>query len=52
MSEDTAVALRAVTKVYGGGRDAVAALDRVDLEVGTGELVCVVAPRAAASPPC
>jgi len=42
VSEPSAVSLRAVTKVYGGGRDAVAALDRVDLEVGTGELVCVV----------
>jgi sulfonate transport system ATP-binding protein len=37
-----AVRLRAVTKVFGGGRSAVAALDRVDLEVASGQLVCVV----------
>ena len=37
-----AVMLRGVTKVYGGGRSAVAALDRVDLDVAVGELVCVV----------
>jgi NitT/TauT family transport system ATP-binding protein len=37
-----AVAVRGVTKVYGGGRSAVAALDRVDLDVAAGELVCVV----------
>jgi NitT/TauT family transport system ATP-binding protein len=36
------VALQEVSKVYGGGRSAVAALDRVDLDVGPGELVCVV----------
>jgi NitT/TauT family transport system ATP-binding protein len=34
--------VRGVTKVYGGGRSAVAALDRVDLRVAPGELVCVV----------
>jgi sulfonate transport system ATP-binding protein len=37
-----AVAVRGVSKVFGGGRSAVAALDRVDLDVATGELVCVV----------
>ena len=37
-----AVEVRGVTKVFGGGRAAVAALDRVDLEVAEGELVCVV----------
>lgn len=37
-----AVALRQVTKVYGGGPRAVAALDRIDLDVGQGQLVCVV----------
>src|SRR4029453_13019229 len=31
--------MKAVTKVYGGGRSAVAALDRVDLEGAPGELV-------------
>jgi NitT/TauT family transport system ATP-binding protein len=36
------VAVRGVSKVYGGGRSAVAALDRVDLDVAPGELVCVV----------
>jgi NitT/TauT family transport system ATP-binding protein len=34
--------LREVSKVYGSGRTAVAALERIDLEVATGELVCVV----------
>jgi NitT/TauT family transport system ATP-binding protein len=42
LREVSAVSLRAVTKVYGGGRSAVAALDRVDLEVAPGQLVCVV----------
>jgi NitT/TauT family transport system ATP-binding protein len=37
-----AVAVRGVSKVYGGGRSAVAALDRIDLDVAPGELVCVV----------
>jgi NitT/TauT family transport system ATP-binding protein len=37
-----AVAVRGVSKVYGGSRSAVAALDRVDLDVAAGELVCVV----------
>jgi NitT/TauT family transport system ATP-binding protein len=37
-----AVTLDGVSKVYGGGRSAVAALDRIDLAVGPGELVCVV----------
>ncbi len=37
-----AVTLRGVSKVYGGGRTAVAALDRIDLDVAPGELVCVV----------
>ncbi len=37
-----AVTLRGVSKVYGGGRSAVAALDRIDLDVAPGELVCVV----------
>jgi NitT/TauT family transport system ATP-binding protein len=37
-----AVTVRGVSKVYGGGRSAVAALDRVDLEVASGQLVCVV----------
>jgi NitT/TauT family transport system ATP-binding protein len=37
-----AVAVRGVSKVYGGGRAAVAALDRIDLDVAPGQLVCVV----------
>lgn len=37
-----AVALRQVTKVYGSGPRAVAALDRIDLDVRKGQLVCVV----------
>ena len=37
-----AVTLDGVSKVYGGGRSAVAALDRIDLAVAPGELVCVV----------
>jgi NitT/TauT family transport system ATP-binding protein len=37
-----AVRLREVSKVYGSGRTAVAALERIDLEVASGELVCVV----------
>jgi NitT/TauT family transport system ATP-binding protein len=37
-----AVTLRGVSKVYGGGRSAVAALDRIDLDVAPGEFVCVV----------
>ena len=37
-----AVALRSASKVYGSGRNAVAALDRIDLDVARGELVCVV----------
>jgi len=37
-----AVALRGVSKVYGGGRTAVAAVDHIDLEVAPGELVCLV----------
>jgi NitT/TauT family transport system ATP-binding protein len=37
-----AVALRGVSKVYGSGRTAVAAVDRIDLAVAPGELVCIV----------
>ena len=37
-----AVTVHGVSKVYGSGRSAVAALDRIDLEVAAGELVCVV----------
>jgi sulfonate transport system ATP-binding protein len=37
-----AVSLHEVSKVYGGGRAAVAALDRIDLDVAPGEFVCVV----------
>jgi len=37
-----AISLREVTKVYGSGPRAVAALDRIDLHVGHGQLVCVV----------
>jgi NitT/TauT family transport system ATP-binding protein len=37
-----AVSVRGVSKVYGGGNHAVAALDRVHLDVAPGELVCVV----------
>jgi NitT/TauT family transport system ATP-binding protein len=37
-----AVTLRGVSKVYGGDRSAVAALDRIDLDVAPGEFVCVV----------
>ena len=36
------IAARAVSKVYGSGRGAVAALDGIDLDVAPGELVCVV----------
>jgi putative ABC transport system ATP-binding protein len=39
-----AVALRGVRKVYGEGELAVRALDRVDLEIGAGELVVVLGP--------
>ncbi len=37
-----AVRLREVSKIYGSGATAVPALDRIDLEVGARELVCVV----------
>ena len=37
-----AVALRGVSKVYGGGQAAVAAIDHIDLDVAPGELVCLV----------
>jgi NitT/TauT family transport system ATP-binding protein len=37
-----AIELRQVTKVYGRGASAVAALERIDLAVRPGELVCVV----------
>jgi NitT/TauT family transport system ATP-binding protein len=37
-----AVALRGVSKVYGGGRTAVAAVDRIDLDVAPGEFVCII----------
>jgi len=37
-----AVSLRQVSKIYGGGRHAIAALDRIDLGVEPGEFVCVV----------
>ena len=37
-----AVHIEGVSKVYGQGAAAVAALDRVSLEVGAGELVCLV----------
>jgi len=37
-----AVALRRVSKIYGGGRTAVAAVDHIDLDVAPGELVCLV----------
>ena len=37
-----AVALRGVSKVYGGGQAAVAAVDHIDLDVAPGELVCLV----------
>jgi NitT/TauT family transport system ATP-binding protein len=37
-----AVALHAVTKRYGHGRDAVWALDRVSLQVRSGEFVCLL----------
>jgi NitT/TauT family transport system ATP-binding protein len=37
-----AVRLEGVTKVYGTGRQAVPALDRVSLEVATGEFLCVL----------
>ena len=37
-----AVTLRGVSKVYGGGPAAVAAVDRIDLDVAPGELVCLV----------
>ncbi|SNT65971.1 NitT/TauT family transport system ATP-binding protein [Asanoa hainanensis] len=41
-SASAAVALSAVTKVYGRGADAVVALDRVSLDVAPGEFVCLV----------
>jgi len=37
-----AVRLEEITKVYGSGRQAVPALDRVTLEVATGEFLCVL----------
>src|SRR6476659_7466274 len=37
-----AVRLREVSKVYGHGSSAVAALDRISLDVGASELVCIV----------
>jgi NitT/TauT family transport system ATP-binding protein len=37
-----AVRLEEVTKVYGSGRQAVSALDRLSLEVATGEFLCVL----------
>jgi NitT/TauT family transport system ATP-binding protein len=37
-----AVALRGVGKVYGTGRDAVAAVDHIDLEIAPGQLACLV----------
>jgi len=37
-----AVALRGVSKVYGSGRDAVAAVDHIDLDVAPGQLACLV----------
>jgi NitT/TauT family transport system ATP-binding protein len=37
-----ALALRQVSKVYGNGPSAVAALDRIDLDVAPGRFVCVV----------
>ena len=36
------VSVSAVSKVFGRGEEAVAALDGVDLAIGTGEFVCVV----------
>ena len=48
-----AVALRGVGKVYGTGRNAVAALDRIDLDVARRRVrVRRRAPRAAARAPC
>jgi NitT/TauT family transport system ATP-binding protein len=38
----SAIRLEAVSKLYGQGTGAVAALDRVDLEVAAGEFVCLV----------
>ena len=37
-----AIAVKAVSKTHGRGKDAVVALDRVGFEVGKGELVCIV----------
>ena len=39
---DTRVALDAVSKVFGSGNSAVLALDRISLQVRTGEFVCLV----------
>jgi NitT/TauT family transport system ATP-binding protein len=36
------VTLRQVSKVYRAGRQGIAALERIDLDVGPGDLVCVV----------
>ena len=38
----SAIALTSVSKVYGAGQHAVAALDAIDLDVSRGELLCVV----------
>ena len=37
-----AVTLRGVSKVYGGGRAAVAAVDHIDLDVARGDFLCLV----------
>jgi NitT/TauT family transport system ATP-binding protein len=37
-----AVALRGIGKVYGSGRDAVAAVDHIDLDIAPGQLACLV----------
>jgi NitT/TauT family transport system ATP-binding protein len=42
MTPTSALTLRGVSKIYGGGRSAVAALDGIDLDVAPGQLVCVV----------
>jgi NitT/TauT family transport system ATP-binding protein len=38
----SAITLQGVSKVYGAGQHAVAALDAIDLDVSRGELLCVV----------
>ena len=40
--DTTAIKISELSKLFGHGRDAVHALDRVSLEVGLGEFVCLI----------